>query len=236
MKKKLLLLFLSTIILVTGFVTLPAKASPDGTELGTDPLPCTGQVGTRQNVGVIITDVPNLHVWQFNMTFNPAVLAVVNVTEGPFLRDGAGPTRWLPPEIHNETGWVGAACSLAQPFPDWGAEGSGVLANITFYVKAKGKSDLHFAGIGSSTYLREWDPWNKVLVEVSFTPKDGFFQVPQGDVSNDGVVNANDLLAVGNAYATSEGQTSYNPDADLNKDKVVDKSDLEIIRINYGAN
>ncbi len=241
MKKNLLLLFLSTIILFAVFVTPPAQANPE-TELGTDPLPSTAQVGTKFNITVTITDVWNLYLWQFNMTFNPTVLAVDNVTEGPFLKEAAGhPTKWLPPSINNETGWVGAGCSLDAPYPPWGADGEGELATITFYVKAKGKSDLHFAGVfpgeeeKQETFLREWDDIYKKLLEILFTPKDGFFQVPQGDVNTDGLVEVVDLAALGKAYGTSEGQPSWNPDADLNKDKVVNIDDLKMLNSNYGA-
>jgi len=241
MKKNLLFLFLSSIILVAVFVITPAQATPE-TELGTDPLPSTAQVGTRFNITVTITEILNLYVWQLNMTFNPTVLGVINVTEGSFLKEAAGyPTRWLPPSINNETGWVGAGCSLAQPYPPWGADGSGELAIITFHVKAEGKSDLHFAGVfpgqqeKQQTFLREWDSVAKQLVEILFTPKDGFFQVPQGDVNTDGLVDAVDLAALGKAYGTSEGQPSWNPDADLNKDKVVNIDDLKIFNRNYGA-
>jgi len=245
MKKNLVLLFLSTIILVTIFATIPTQAQP-GTELGTDPMPCTSTVGTRFNVSVtIVCEEVELFVWQLNMTFNPGVLAVVNITQGPFLKEASGyPTLWPPPEIHNDTGWVGAGCTLKTPtggFPPFGALGSGELAIITFYVKAKGKSDLHFAGVfpgepeKQQTFLRTWDPIGKVLIEIQFTPKDGFFQVPQGDVTNNGIVDARDLAALGKAYGTREGQPSWNPDADLNKDKVVNTDDLKIINKNYGA-
>jgi hypothetical protein len=245
MKKKLSLLFLSTIIFVTMFATTPTQAQPP-TELSTDPLPCTATVGTRFNVSItIVCEEVELFVWQFNMTFNPTVLAVVNVTEGSFLSEYSGyPTMWPDPVIHNDTGWVGAGCSLKRPdggFPPFGAIGSGEIAIITFYVKEEGKSDLHFAGVfpgeteKQQTMLRSWDPIGKVLIEILFTPNDGFFQVPQGDVTNDGIVDAEDLAALGRAYSTQEGQTSYNPDADLNKNKIVERSDLEIISSNYGA-
>jgi len=247
MKKKLLLLFLSSIIFVSMFAITPTQAQTE-TELGTDPMPCTATVGTRFNVSVTIVmseEEMDLFLWQLNMTFNPTVLAVVNVTQGPFLKEASGyPTMWPQPEIHNDTGWFGAGCSLKRPdggFPPFGAWGSGVIAIITFYVKAEGKSDLHFTGVfpgepeKQQTFLRTWDPIGKELLEILFTPNDGFFQVPQGDVTNDGIVDAEDLAALGRAYSTQEGQASYNPDADLNKDKVIQKSDLEIISSNYGA-
>jgi len=246
MKKKLLLLFLSTIIFVTMFATTPTQAQSE-TELGTYPLPCTSEVGTRFNVSVtiVLSEEAQLFVWQVNMTFNPTVLAVVNVTEGPFLKEASGyPTMGPTPEIHNDTGWFCAGRTLKRPdggFPPVGATGSGEIAIITFYAKAKGKSDLHFTGVfpgepaKQQTFLRSWDPIDKELVEIVFTPYDGFFQVPLGDVNNNGIVDAWDLADLGKAYGTSQGQTSYNPDADLNKDKVVERSDLEIISSNYGA-
>lgn len=237
MKKEFLLLFLSTIIFVTMFATRPTQAQPP-TEIGTNPTPCTAPVGTRFNVNItIVCEEVELFVWQFNMTFNPTVLAVVNVTEGPFLHEASGyPTMWAPPQINNETGWVGAGCTLKTTgggFPPFGAIGSGEIANITFYVKAEGKSDLHFTGVfpgepaKQQTFLRNWDPIGKVLIEILFTPKDGFFQYPLVGV----------LFSLGKAYGSTGGpppSPNWNPSVDFNKDNYVDSSDLTTLSEIYG--
>lgn len=55
-----------------------------------------------------------------------------------------------------------------------------------------------------------------------------------GDVNGDGQVDAGDLAVVGDAYGTVEGNSGYNPDADLNDDQVLDVLDLAECGKNYG--
>lgn len=56
----------------------------------------------------------------------------------------------------------------------------------------------------------------------------------EGDVNNDGVVNINDLAAVGAAFGTMLGDPRYDPDADLNKDGAVNIEDLATVGANFG--
>ena len=55
-----------------------------------------------------------------------------------------------------------------------------------------------------------------------------------GDVNADGIVDVFDLVLVGVAFGSQEGEPSYNPDADLNGDGVIDIFDAVIVGSNFG--
>jgi hypothetical protein len=111
------------------------------------------QVGETFTVNVMISDVSNLYGWQINVTFNPGVLGVDGVAEGPFL-ESVNETLGVQRSIDNSAGYVLASCSFKPPYDaiPAGASGSGQLASITFSVKSGGGSDLRFDE--ERTYLR----------------------------------------------------------------------------------
>jgi len=156
------------------------KASPD-TVLSVDPEISVVAPGQSFNITIKVTDVSELYAWQFNLTFNPTVLNVTNVTEGPFLKQ-AGSTFWAftQNDIHNDAGWVFAGSSLF-PVPAQGATGSGVLATVTLRVKAEGISSLHFSGVVGDrveTSLATWDSQANQAKAISFSAVDGVFKYP----------------------------------------------------------
>ena len=56
----------------------------------------------------------------------------------------------------------------------------------------------------------------------------------EGDVNDDGVVDASDLSYLSKAYGSKPGDENWNPDCDLNWDHIVDASDLFTMIENYG--
>jgi PKD repeat protein len=137
-------------------------------------------IGSTFKIDLNITDVieenaPNgLFGWQVNMTFNPAVVNVTLVLEGPFLKDDWGfPTIWPEPVVDNTKGWVFASCSIAPPYPDTGAYYDGILAYITFMVKAEGRGTL-LEFVSEGTYLRAVIGGAVVAIN-NFTTEDGSF-------------------------------------------------------------
>jgi len=201
--------------------------------VSTQPLPSTAAVDTNFYIDITVANVLNLYGWEINMTFNPTVLEVVDMVEGPFLLDFAdlmGVSTWpLGPLIDNTAGWVQMADSLFPlPDPPDGADGSGVLATITFHVLTEGTVPLHFDYTLLTTYA------GGLPTPIEHTARDGFFQLPLGDINSDGIVAVKDLRILGKAYGSALGQPSYNPDADLNKDDAVNHADLTIVSSNYG--
>lgn len=81
-------------------------------------------------VDVAIHDVADLFAFQFDLTFNPGLLAATRVTEGSLL-PGGGPTIFFPGTIDNTAGRISFTLgTLTDDLP--GVNGSGELARIMF--------------------------------------------------------------------------------------------------------
>lgn len=175
MKVKLALV--SVIFLIVALETLAlfqivATASP-ATTMAMDPNVSGKAPNELLSINVTVFEVSELYTWQFNVTFDQSLLEVLSVVEGPFLKQ-AGNTLFPAPAWDNSAGFVQAGCAR---FPyDAGASGSGVLATVTFKVKAEGQCQLHFQAIGQDTKLRTWN--GSVLVPISFVGVDGSFSYP----------------------------------------------------------
>lgn len=152
-------------------MTGKAWASPE-TKIAIDPAEVKDlPPGEAFSVNVTIADVANLFGWQINVTFDSGVLNVVKATEGTFLKN-VNRTAWPTPKIDNSTGYVLASASFMPPYPSGGANGNGILANITFTVKSGGTSTLHFE---RGTKLRTVEAGNVVPIE-NFATEDGVFR------------------------------------------------------------
>jgi hypothetical protein len=93
----------------------------------------TTQTGDALQVEVLGTGMDDLYAYQFSLNFDPAVLQVSSVTEGPFLST-AGPTFFDGGTADNMTGLLSFVFdTLLGPAP--GATGDGVLAVIDFQIE-----------------------------------------------------------------------------------------------------
>ncbi len=99
-------------------------------------------VGQTIEVNLTVSDVHDLWGWEISyLTFNPAVLNLTQVTEGPFLKSG-GQTFFL---STNNVPMVqqGTLPSVAEDFPEnTTVSGSGTLATLTFQVLSAGTSPI----------------------------------------------------------------------------------------------
>jgi arylsulfate sulfotransferase len=59
---------------------------------------------------------------------------------------------------------------------------------------------------------------------------DGYGNICDGDLNNDGMVNSQDLGLMKLAFLTSANQSNFNPDADLNGDNIINSLDLGIFK------
>jgi len=168
-------------IAAASILTRRIVAFPDQPIVTADPKMSTAAPGEFFTVNVTVTNITQgnslpagLFGWQVKITFNPDILNVTDVTEGPFLKQ-AGNT-WFPnPTISNETGFILMGDSLF-PMPAEGAYGSGVLASITFLVKTEGQTTLHFDG--EVTFLRSYDSSTGFPVPISCSIVDSTFKYP----------------------------------------------------------
>jgi general secretion pathway protein D len=97
-------------------------------------------------VPVPISSVSNLFDYEFDLSFDPAILQLQSVTEGPFLSSGGGTTFFFPGFINNTTGKVTfVADTLIGPIS--GVSGAGVLADLQFQAISSGSSALTLSNV-----------------------------------------------------------------------------------------
>ncbi len=110
---------LAALLLVIGAVPNRADASP---VLSIQPTESIVSVGETANVSVVITDVLDLYAFQFSFVFDPAVVSVVNVSEGSFwsatgnflpgFDTGTGAVEFIADTLNGPTG-IGGSGTLA---------------------------------------------------------------------------------------------------------------------------
>jgi hypothetical protein len=124
------------ILLATVFSSL---AFADAT-LSVAPASSTVSMGGTFAVDVNIAGVTDLYDFQFDLSFNPAVLQATNVLEGSFLA-GGGSTFFLPGTIDNTAGTIAFNANTLLAAIS-GVSGSGTLVEFDFTGLAPGTSDL----------------------------------------------------------------------------------------------
>ncbi|NVM23595.1 MAG: hypothetical protein HWN68_17665 [Desulfobacterales bacterium] len=131
-----------------------------------DPPTTTVVLGKSFTINMSIVNVTypesgqGIYGWECDMSFNASILQVVDVEEGPFLKQ-AGDTMWATPVIDNTAGTIITGDQLEPPWPTWGAfsySGVVMLANITFQTKAEGESHLNFTYTKLNTYTGTGPP------------------------------------------------------------------------------
>ncbi len=131
---------------------------------------------------VVISESPvsnGLYGWSVNVTFNPAILNVANVTEGPFLQQAAE-TVALPVRINNTVGFVFTGAIIKPPFGPQGAIGSGVLATIAFTVVGHGATTLELKSLKLRTVVagQNWEMTDIAAVDGQFVNATSFPSFP----------------------------------------------------------
>jgi hypothetical protein len=120
-------------------------------------------------VKIDITGVSDLYGFQFDLRFNPSMLAAASSTEGTFLSSG-GATYFIPGTIDNVGGSVtNNADTLLTAIS--GVNGGGLLETIDFKAVGSGTSALDLANV---TLLNSsLNPIDVALVDGSVTMKGG---------------------------------------------------------------
>jgi general secretion pathway protein D len=135
------------------------------------PASLTVAAGQAFTMSVQISGVSDLYGYQFDLEFNPAVLAATAVTEGPFLGAG-GPTIFLPGAIDNATGTIsGNAGILAGAVS--GVDGNGTLLNASFQALAAGTTSISFANVIALDSLGREIPLIRSESIVTVVPEPG---------------------------------------------------------------
>lgn len=96
-------------------------------------------------IPISISGASDLYAFQFDVTWDPSILQLQSINEGPFLAT-AGSTFFIPGTIDNVAGDATfTADSLLGPGP--GAAGTGTLATLDFQAIGTGTSALSLANV-----------------------------------------------------------------------------------------
>ena len=175
-------------------------------------------VGDTFTLSLVVDDVVDLAGWQLDITFNPAVLKAVSVSEGDFLATGGGSTFFASGNTNNTTGEITEI--TAAFIGTGGISGTGALLEITFEAAAYGEGRLRLENV------RLGDPnGDSIPHEIVINP---FNFKPRHDVNGDGNVNILDIVLIVQNF----GQA--NPRADVNGDGNVNIFDLIIVAQHLG--
>ena len=121
------------------FVATNVASTRAGT-LNFAPNLLTVSSGQSFSIDVEASNVTDLYAYQFDVGFDPTILAAVSIVEGPFLATG-GPTSFLPGTIDNGGGSISFnADTLTGAIG--GVTGTGVLTTIDFTALAGGSSAI----------------------------------------------------------------------------------------------
>jgi len=193
-----------------------------------------GSVLKNFTIDINITEALDTWAWQFNLSWDPFVLNITNITEGTFLSQGVYDTSLAqdPPVaivINYTQGWALVGNTLLEE-PTIYPSGDGTLATINFTV-------LDTVPDLGNSILR----LNETILilddgETNYTheTEDGYFVLCFGDVNRNGKVDSSDLLDMSKAYGSDPSKPNWNSDCDLNNNNKVDASDLFNLSKNYG--
>lgn len=175
-------------------------------------------VGASFNLDVLIANVSDLSVCEFNLTYEPAILSCRGVL---IMALGHSPSAgW---EVNDYSGYVwinityGVPVTTASPV---------VLVTLVLYVQGKGSSPLDFASSG----LLDSDG-----LPIPHEVTGGFFKnFNPYDVNQDGIVDIVDVGIVALAFGSDPSKPNWDPRADVNYDGVINIFDLVLETIHFG--
>ena len=179
-------------------------------------------LGDTFTLDISAETVFDLAGWQFDITFDPAILEAIDVSEGNFLKADGGATFFQSGSIDNAAGKItglSAARLSAQ-----GVNGTGTLLQVGFKAKSAGETELALRKFQFGSVTGDNIPAGPH--EIRITVEEG---LPAGDVNRDGVVSILDLILVAQQLGK---RVSAGSPVDINGDGVV--SILDLIRVAQG--
>ncbi len=157
------------------FLLFAASAALQAGTISVLPATPSVTVGQSFTLSMQISGATDLYGYQFDLGFNPTVLAATSVTEGAFLPTG-GPTIFLPGTIDNVGGSITTNADILNGAVS-GVNGSGDLLDVTFQALTSGSSSVQiFNLIALNSFgqgLTETTAGSTVTVTAAATPEPG---------------------------------------------------------------
>ena len=179
-------------------------------------------IGDTFTLDISAETVFDLAGWQFDISFDPAALEAIDVSEGEFLKMGGGSTFFQSGTIDNAAGKIvglNAARLSAQ-----GVSGTGTLLQVKFKAKSAGETELALHNFQFGTANGEGIPAGPREVHIIVEGR-----LATGDVNRDGIVSIFDLILVAQQLGK---RVSAGSAMDVNGDGVV--SILDLILVSQG--
>ena len=181
------------------------------------------RVGDTFTLRIDAEKITDLAGWQFDLTFDPDVLEVVEVNEGDFLKKGDGNTFFQRGAIDNTVGKIAGLSSAL--ISKNGVTGTGNLLSVVFSAKAEGNSELALRNFQLGSTTGEVIPAGVRNLTITVESH------PTWDVNGDGQVDVLDLILV----AQRLGETAAAPsEVDINEDGIVNILDLILVAQHMG--
>ena len=172
--------------------------------------------GDTFTLNIRAENITDLAGWQFDISFDSAVLEALNVSEGDFLKIGGSTTFFQGGSIDNAAGKItglNAARLSAQ-----GATGSGSLLQVNFKAKSGGETKLMLQNFQFGSVTGDIIPAGPHEITITVEGR-----LATGDVNRDGQVTILDLILVSQQLGK---RVPAGSPVDVNGDGVVTILDL----------
>ncbi len=204
-----------------------APPPPPVTLISVNPASVQDVQGSNFTVNIDALNVTDLYAFDVKLRYDPSLLQVLDIVEGPFLA-GGGNTSVFKNEtdnIHGSLWFVVTLLSTPQ-----GVSGDGILFSVHFLMSSQNSG-------GSSLTLQDVllsDPDGNL---ISCRTANGLANIVRnvvGDLDGDGKVGLPDLVVLGRAFGSTPGDANWDSRCDLNTDGHVDMLDLGLAARDYG--
>ncbi len=175
--------------------------------------------GDTFTLDILAENVFDMAGWQFDITFDRAILEAVNVIEGDFLKTGGSTTFFQGGSIDNVAGKI-TGLSAARLSAE-GVTGSGTLLQVNFKAKSGGETKLTLQNFQFGSVTGDIIPAGPHEITITVEGR-----LTTGDVNRDGVVTILDLILVAQQLGR---RVSAGSPVDVNSDGVVTILDLILV-------